>query len=278
VRIFVFTALFLFNACALASAATGDGKAVYGESATGVLRTRDYTNSTNAVGAEGNATTTATVVTYAVMEANPQADQYIAVSYSNAANDTLYISRWEGGWNLDVTQAGVRDAPTQRGFDMAFEQGTGNALVAYSNGGTSNELSYYYRSCNTTGGTGSCVWTGPCTLELTGTAAALEWIEMDARPNSNEIALAASDTADNVVAAIWSPQAETVSACGDMSTWWTDQSSDLTGANSLNTTTSNFRKFDIAYEQTSGDVLVAFYRNAANTTLDFATNPGSGTG
>lgn len=276
-RVFVFLAGFsLLAALPLISAhaATGDGRVVYGENATGVLRTRTRTNATGAWSAEGNGTTTATAVTFVVTKASPQADEFITASKNNT---NLYVSRYNGSWTLDIDQAGIVDSTTMRGFDLAYEQNTGNALVAYSNGATSNELSYYYYVAT------SSSWIGPCTLELTGIGAAIEWVRMESRPSSDEIALAVTDTADQVTAAVWYPPTIDNPFAGDPSpancttigSYWTDQGGDLTGANAASGT--NAYKVDVAYEQSSGDILVAWYRSS-NTTLDYATNPGSGAG
>ncbi len=267
-----------------AHAATGDGKVVYGEGGTGVIRERNYTNSTNAVAAETSGSTTATVVNWVVIEASPQADQYIAVSATDAADDTLYIMRYEGGsWNLDVTQTGVADPVTFRRFDVEHESDTGNPLVVYSNGATSNELSYYYRYCNTTGGVGTCAWIGPCTVESARTSGAVEWVELEARPSGgsthaekNEITLVYSDANDDLSAMIWSPAAETPAdpTCTGIAGYWTDEH---TSALSTTLATTNTKKFDVAYESTSGDVMVAWY-NTGVADLSYATNPGNGTG
>ena len=286
VRVFVSRAAIVLAALAAfplyAHAATGDGKIVYGESGTGIIRERNYTNSTNAVAAESNATTTATVVNWAIIEASPQADQYIAVSLTDTADDTLYISRYESGsWTLDVTQTGVADAVTFRRADVGFESDTGNPLVVYSNGGTTNEISYYYRYCDT--GAGTCAWIGPCTLNSNRTTGAVEWVELEARPSGgsthaekNEMTLVFSDANDDLSAFVWSPTTELPNPanCTTIGAFWADEP-----AAALSTTlaTTNSKKFDVAYEGSSGDVMVAWYNNAT-ADLNYSTNPGSSTG
>ena len=101
-RVFLCAAIVALLVPAVARAAVGDGQAVYGQSGTGALKTNAYTNSSSTWGAQGSATT-ATVVDWVVAKASPQQNETIAASYIDAANDTLYVSRYNGSsWALDI--------------------------------------------------------------------------------------------------------------------------------------------------------------------------------
>ncbi len=257
----------------LTFAATGDGKAVYGENGTGVLRTKDFTNATTTWGSEGNATTTSTDVRWVVTESNTQLEETMAVSASfNAGSGTLYISRHDSvSWNLDETETGLLDDDRFRAFDLAYEQDVGNALVVYSTGNTTDELGYYYYVAATTS------WIGPCTLESNRTTGVVQWIELVDNPTGDEIALVFSDSNHDLSGYIWTAGDEDPSPanCGSISSNWNDQPA-LVLSTDLPETVG--KSFDAAYEQTTGDLLVVWVEAGATGSIEYATNPGASTG
>ena len=260
-------------------AAVGDGKAVYGESGSAILKIRDYANSGSSWDTEGNATTTATTHRWVVTQTSPQVDQEFIVASSSYASGagTLYLSRWDGsGWNLDVTEAGLADGDGYRTLDLAYEQDRGNALAVYSTGNTTNELGYYYYVPTTTS------WIGPCTLESTRTTGAVEWVELEFHPNTDEIVLVFSDANDDLSAFVWTPAyTEDVendpspATCANISASWGDEH---TSALTTDLSEEPAKKFDVRYEDTSGDILVTWIPGSNDATVEYATNPGSGTG
>ncbi len=281
-RAFVFfacTGTILASSASLAFADLGDGKFVYGESGSGILRTRDYTDSSNTVGAEGNAATAATVNEWVIMRSSPVVEnEYIAASTRNTTNDSIYIQRYDPGssaWAMEVSnQAGIANLTAMQHFDVAYESQSGNALVLYSTGAAAaNQLAYYYYISQTE------TWLGPCnqtSARVGDGTETIEWVFMASSKsanNPNEIAAAFSDTGDDLSAMIWTPTSETPADCAATSTWWADEhSAALTSALS----TVNAKKFDVAYESNSGDVMVAWYAGGSDPVR--ATNPGSGTG
>ena len=228
-----FIMLFLLACAHSLEAATGDGKVVYGNATapTNAPKMCNYTIASGTWSAASNLSTASTTIDYVTVKASPAIDEYIA-GVATSTNG-LYIYTYSGG-SWSQSWATTIPSGTLKGWDIEYEQNSGDAMVVMSNGATSNELAYRKRVDG--------VWDpGTTPLNSLRTAGAVEWVKMESRPNSDEIALAFVDTADDLNAFIW-----------DGSAWTAEPTYVLYN----NLVTTNSTKFDVAYEQNSGDCLI----------------------
>ena len=144
----------------------------------------------------------------------------------------INVQVWNGsswGTVLAVTTAVVDY--DYRGFDIAYEDSSGDALIVYQN----NVNDPLYRVWNGTG------WSDATTLHLP-TAGIPVWIRMASKPGSDEIIVMTLDTGGpNVSAAVW-----------DGSAW--GNSISLEGV----AESYAYRGIAIAYESLSGHAMVAW--------------------
>lgn len=173
--------------------------------------------------------------------------QWVRVAYSTSgaryqekvavtlgADNNLDAYVWNGTvWSITSNIASVGTCcRNYRSFDIVYEKTQGRALLVYSNGGTSNDMSY--RIWNGT------AWSSASNLDLagTGTNTRIFWIAMAQKPisESNEIALAAMDgNFTDVYGLIWNG-----------SSWGNEQQLDTDGA------IATEESLAVAYEQVSG--------------------------
>jgi len=225
-------------------AAVGDGIIVYGANAsTSVPQTRDYTASTTAwsnppSGLPNTVSGQEAVINRVIVRANQNVNEYVC-GVLTTTNSRLTVYTWYNGtWTQDWFDNAPASALFQV-FDIAYEQNSGNCMVVYSNGATTNELSYRRRVDG--------VWLAAATINSLRTTGVVQWVRLASRPNSNEIALAFSDANDDLNAFVWFNDGATYS-------WQAEppavQSTTLSAIDSP--------KFDIAYEQVSGRVVIVY--------------------
>ncbi|MFH0888386.1 MAG: C25 family cysteine peptidase [Planctomycetota bacterium] len=240
----------------------GDGIIVYGSNAsTSVPQTRDYTvSSGNWSGATGLPNTVSgqeTVINWVIIKANPIANEYVCGILSSA-NTRLTVYTWENGTWIQNWYDNATPSAVLKCFDIAYENNSGNWMVVYSNGATTNELSYRRRVDG--------VWDSSArTINSNRTTKAVERIKLASRPNSDEIALAFSDANDDLNVFVWFND-------GTNYTWQAEPASIL----SKTLSTINSPKFDIDYEQVSGRV-VLIYSIAAVVGMGVATKTAGST-
>ena len=103
----------------------------------------------------------------------------------NGSTTSLDLLRWNGSaWSLDWNSVTI--APPQagkRGFDITYEQNSGDAMVVYSN----NTSTPRYRT-RTAG-----IWSAETALPSAPLSGVVQWVQLAARPGTNEIGLAYSD-------------------------------------------------------------------------------------
>ncbi len=232
-----FTAvIFSLPAPYISEAAVGDGKCVYGNrtAPTNEPKTRDYSVSSGNWSGVGNLPAANTTINYVLVKTSPQADEYVA-GVVTSTGPTLYVYTYSSGaWAL--SWSATVPSTAYQVFDIAYERDSGDCLVVYSNGATSNEISYRKRVDG--------VWDGASTtLNSSRTTGAVRFIELVARPNSDEIAMAFSDANSDLSAFVWNG-----------ASW----GSEPTAALSTNLDLATIRSFDLAYEQVSGNLLVAY--------------------
>ena len=165
----------------------------------------------------------------------------------SGAGTELDMTRWDGfAWTVDWTATDITSANSDnRGFDITYEGNSGDALAVYSD----NSANPVFRVWDGTS------WTAEASVfaSAPGTGTVL-WVELDSRPNSDEIALVYTDSNLDLHAVIWD---------GDS---WLEATTEITLDISLQTIKSS--DFDVAYGN-SGDLLVAWGQD--NDRLDYAT-------
>src|SRR3972149_1917240 len=257
------------------AAPTANGMVVYSNNST-TPQYRSYTAASNTFGAQ-TATLVGAAQTFVVTKSATTRDEKMAGYVTTGG--VLYIMRWNGiawsaEWNVTVGGNGVDG----RRFDITYENTSGNAMVAYSTnatGTTGNEIAYRIW--------GGSTWTAATNINSArfNQNATVTWIKLKSRPTagSNEIAMTAADIGttggDNSILTsfIWNG-----------STWTEPGAAHAT--NLPNTTTPLLRDdlFDMAYESTSGDLLVVFttatpeqyYRTYSAGTWGGVTSYGTG--
>jgi hypothetical protein len=130
---------------------------------------------------------------------------------------------WGGG--LDESQIDYR------GFDVAYSQLSGNALVVYGGDGNNPRYRVHNSSANT--------WGAESTIVLGNDEVA--WVELVAKRNSNEIGLLWMDMNKELYGSIWNGEN------------WSDSQSLDTGLHDLVN-----KCFDAAYEYQDGDLLACW--------------------
>ncbi len=235
-----------------AHAANNNGMVVYGE---GTLTTSRYRNwdGTN-FGAESSALVGNATIQYVVVKESPARDEKIMGTL--ASNGNINFQVWNGtSWSYGTgAPAGgnygnvgtTNDA--YRGFDIAYEQNSGDAIVIYETSTTANQT-VGFRTWNGT------VWSGETLLSIpTGVNNTSNWIKLEPRSGSDEIMLVIQDSNLDIYALRW-----------DGTSWVNGQL--LTTAGTINTSDG----FDIAWEGVSGDALVMY---GTGTALNFWTFSG----
>ncbi|OGS19579.1 MAG: hypothetical protein A2219_04550 [Elusimicrobia bacterium RIFOXYA2_FULL_50_26] len=160
----------------------------------------------------------------------------LAYDGSAAPDGNLFVQLWDGqaGTWTDLGQMNSASGnmySAYRGFDIAYEQNSGRALIVYGNG-TAGQLSY--RLWSSTQG----AWVGNAqTLPLSGTSGNVYWVKLSARPNSDAIMLATLDANSDIFAAVWNGAG-----------WVNTSTKTLTAAAAIATE----KCFDIEWERQSG--------------------------
>ncbi len=168
-------------------------------------------------------------------------------------NDNLYIQIYDCCSWVSSGTVGL-GLSAYRGFDIAYEQNSGDAILVYVDG-----ANLRYRVWN--GTSWNPDWSVAGTLIGEDLAGTNRWVELTSLPNSDEIALAVSDSNFDLDALVW-----------DGNNWSCDAgiAGECGGACiDDNTSQLGFRQFDLEYEN-SGELLV-FYGVAADADLWYAT-------
>lgn len=223
--------------------AQGDGIFLYGESTpnNNIPKYRTWTNSSNTVGSENSAQTTANTTRHVITRQAPTRNEVIAGI--QATTGALYVQRWNGSswsseWNVTV---GDGNLPR---FDIAYERQSGNALVVYSaNTGSTNEL--IYRTYN-----GSS-WSSPQNYDAQRTSGVVQAVRLKSQKASNYIGLIWADANFDLSANFWN---------GDSSAFTGEPSSALSTNLSKvgSSTTLTTWSFDLEFENVSNKLMVVW--------------------
>jgi hypothetical protein len=218
------------------SSMPGAATVVFGRSNAIVVRSMD--TATSAWGAASSLPITGSP-RWAVNQVSPvdATDEVAAVTSESAGDLQLHLlHRGASGWALDDTVLlGVPATENvKRVFDLVYEAKSGEALLVYSNNTSSPQL----RTFTKAGGwsaAGSALATPPGT-------AAVRWVVLAARPGTDEIALAYSDSSTHLYNVVW-----------DGSAFVDTSKIKLSDTNGMGHTVQSF---DAIYEEKSGDLLV----------------------
>ncbi len=136
------------------------------------------------------------------LERNPASSSNEIALMLLDANADVYGMAWDGAsWNT-MGVAGVWDATaaisTKKIIDVAYEQLSGRAVFMW---GDLVATDQYFRIWN-----GSTV-TAPTLLDIPASGGAAAWIQLAARPNSNELLYGVQDSVTNLNTRLWSGSA-----------------------------------------------------------------------
>ncbi len=180
----------------------------------------------------------------------------------------LAVHKWDGcAWSSEWSSRALDlEHRGERGFDLAYESGSGDAMVVYS----TDAATPAYRTWS--GG----VWSPELALPLNDGGGpdpdvndgVVQWVELERRPGTDELALAYVDANFDLVAIVW-----------DGGAWLPATAKKLEAdlARSQDGRNRN-RVFDLAYETTSGDLLVAWRGASDGAAFRFEVLAGSGAG
>jgi hypothetical protein len=235
------------------AAASGDGKIFYSIAANTTPRTRDFISSTNTFNA-ASSTVVGSTALWAINKASPTQDEYVA-GYVNSSG-TLQImcfngTTWTNEWSVATGGTG-----TTRRFDIAYEKTSGDVMVVYStNTATTNEMAYRTKSGGTTCGTAN--WSGATNIDAVRTAGIVQWVRLEGSPasGSNNVALLWADAASDLSAMQWTGASWGVA----------EPTTALETALEFVTAAQDTESFDMAYESTTGNLMVAWGLTQATT-------------
>ncbi len=230
---------------AAAQVAQGDGQYFYGIQSDTMPYSKAYVNSSNTFSATSTTVASGTAVV-SVIKASPERNELVAgyVTASGVLNVVCYDgATWTNEWSINVGGTG-----TTRRFDIGYETDTGDVMVLYSgNATTTNELRYQTKSGASGCGTGN--WSGATNLDPVRSTGTVQWIKIaeDKRATSTLMTAIWADSNSDLSSMVWSGSA-----------WGNEHSAALETALEVISAAQDTESFDVAYESTSGDVMVSW--------------------
>lgn len=228
-----------------------DGEILYGEASISTPRIRNYGKTSGTWSAEQSIGSIATTIRWVVDEFSPTSnhERLVATVAEDGAAAKFSVARQIGdGWVESFSSNAFPFAHVdKRGFDLCFEDLSGDAVAVWSDGSPTLR----YRS--KTGGT----WSGEAALPIndgagpnpdltTGTPL---WVELVSKPDSNEITLAYVDSNADLAVLVWDGAIWTVGSATVLTTTATVNAVSLLPHN---------RGFDLAYESASDGLMAAW--------------------
>ncbi len=229
---------------AVSTVVSTNGKIVY-SNGTNTAQYRDYSRSLNIFGAETPAVPGAGQ-TFIVDRACPVSNEHIAGYVTTAGQ--LYIMRWDGTqWNNEWNATVGGDGVTGRRFDIAYGYNSGVARVVYANNNVTGQ--FIYMSWNGTS------WSAPATITMSRLTGYIVSLRLAAASTSGTLtfALAALDSNGRLSAMIYDTS---------IPGWSYEPSSALSTNVYRNTSPGDVPAFGLAFENTSGDLLVVNTSNS----------------
>jgi hypothetical protein len=216
------------------STTTQNSLIAYGEGTVTTPRYKLWNGS--AWSTEASALDVGASILWTVTKASPVESEYILATMGTDADVNVQVFR-NGAWgNLQELTAGISNT-SMRGFDVAYEQSSGDAL-AVSCDGDANPVYWIWNGTS---------WTNGGAVGL-GATATCGWIKLIADPNSDELIVVTRDTTGTgYESMVWNG-----------STW-----SNSTTFGSMQSTNLNHEGIGASYEDSGGQAVVAV-SNGAN--------------
>ena len=192
----LFMVVIVLTIAQIGNAVAGGGILIYSDNTT-TPQKRDWTSGGSAFGSEGS-TLVSNDSRQVVVKVSPVANREQVMGTLSSAG-VLQVSRsMDGGahWVADLTIS-LGGTGTTRRFDIAFEQSSGDIVVAYSKNATTNEIGV--RRFN-----GS--WQAETTADPGGTSTVVSWVELAEKAGSDELALGyvtIAGSGNNIGVGIW---------------------------------------------------------------------------
>jgi hypothetical protein len=248
--------------------AAGDVRLVYGELGSVSLHGARWRASDGAWLPDAPTVPIAGGIRWTVNAVSPTDDDAeIVVMMAEAAmgSELRALHRTDTGWEQDWVVMHPTVPPDVHAFDIAFEA-SGELLVVYSDGTPTPQFRTWSDE----------TWSAPMAAPVNDLGGPnpdpniepVRWVELDTRPDSDEIVLAYADEGEDLVALVW-----------DGDDWIT--ASVFTAETELKrngfTAAVSNRVFDAAFEADSGDVVLAWGRNGVSNFYFSVYNTGDGT-
>lgn len=180
---------------------------------------------------EASANSVGGMLIWTVMQSSPKRDEIILGTLDD--NKDINVQIWDGSaWGAAEELSTNENSTSTRGFDIAYEQISGDAMVVYNK----NNYVPKYRFWN------GSAWGDEAFVNATdGGNGYIKWIRLISKPDSDEILLAYLDSENDLRTQIWNGL-----------TWMS--------VNKLTTTvqTSDYQSFDVVYEQGTGNAKVVW--------------------
>jgi len=178
-------------------------------------------------GTEVSASTTASTIQWVVLKSSPKRDEKILGTL--ASTGAIHVQVWNGSsWSVgQILGSGVGTTnDAYRGFDIAYEQTLGRAIVVFVQSTTASDPQYIIWNGSS--------WTAPATIDIP-TTGVIYWVKLTSSPISNQIALMTLDANADIAGIIW-----------DGNNWGNAKTLTTTGS------TATRECFAVEYEQQSG--------------------------
>jgi uncharacterized delta-60 repeat protein len=221
----------------LAKAAV-DGALAYGVGTETTPKVRYWDSTAGSWSAQVNAANLGlgATINWIVVKAAPTRNEFIMVT-RDANDDIIAQVNKSGCWGDGTTCGAVKvittntnPTPESRSFGVEYEGITGKAIIVFSD----NTADPKYITWN------GATWSTAAGIGETLLSGIIEWVELTNRPNTDEIVAVFSDANDDLNAIIWS------------GSWGCQPGSALV----TNLPTTDYKKFDAAYEGSSGDLFI----------------------
>lgn len=169
-----------------------------------------------------------------VLESSPAGSEIIMATSDN--NYDVNVQVWDGSeWGAVDQFSGNLDSYSTRGFDLKYEQLSGEAVIVYMDMNINDGVPEY-RIWN-----GSS-WSSANPVDSSNPGAGdINWVSLAVDPNSDEMILVTLDDQKDIRAQVWSG-----------SSWGNAEL--ITN----NARTTSYQCFDVAYEQSSGRAIVSW--------------------
>ena len=172
---------------------------------------------------------------YFVLLESSQTRPEIMMVTGDSDND-VNVQMWNGvSWGSVRELSNNLDSNAKRGFDLKYEQVSGDAVAVYMNKSISNRIPQYR------------IWDGSSWSSASATASTISglgkvgWVRLEASSDSDEMVLVSLDSIKYIRAQVWNGNS------------WGDPISITNNAK-----TSDYQCFDVAYEQSTGRAMVVW--------------------